>query len=1113
MRTRTSILVAAATTAVFAGDVAPATALSERSAAAKAVSARMLAAPRPEALVTRLPVRVVVRVPAEAGRLWVRVGGRNVSARFRRTRGSRSVAYLRRSDGLRYGPNHISVLAERRGGRPVADARSLVLARRQDGLVRLRVRTGPVTSLHVRVAGGAGLAPEHFGQPGEVERRLSVIRRKRMVRVWLNGRRVTRALDRSRPTRWTATLSASHGLRYGVNRLRMLVAEPDRGRYAVVRRRFVVRRERHLPAAGWDVATRVGERVRLDGRRSRATGGGPLDHSWKVLSKPRGSRAVLRRAGGARPLLAANRPGKYVVGLTVTRRATGSRLTRSSTDRVEATVGPASLLVPFKGLTARGDTWGIQVGDTFYPNPSPGGPGKYAMQWLTLDRATLQPIKTGNSWFDGSGSGDHGLGALTSALSDGGLDQVVILSFPRFGSAGPAVQADQVDGFNRAMKTIGVGPIDAGLLTAQGQKLVVMGVPYGGGGSGWYTHGGGGMPDALTGSLMPDATLDGSGAFQFRLQPERPEFDTSLNGTPTTNTIRLRNLKVDGKLPAGAAGGFHVAVIDPIDFTFGESATFATNGVADPVSGLQAMAKFLGDNAPYGVAVQSIGRVVPPSLPGNPTQPSPDWSAWKNVATVLSGFGANPHTFNTVDGSYAFVGGRQLAKSEVAESSSAVVIDPASTPPKRESGTLRGRAGMRGDGYFMPVVEHGPESLESSLHDIVFGSPQPWPYTKGGIFPQQANCPAPGNDTAAYAAALSYIAAGIDLSSYQSDLRTAYFKRGLKTTWSDQKTDLAGLQFESKRGFGKAEFCNLKAELQREFDWLDDVKGLFDSYEAALNRSGATQSVNLQAIGENVLKLVAPQERENAEVEWSIGGFLEKTILAVEPEAEAVLAAWEGLVTSYELAKHLSSDTAGPVGDKVESKVNDLAREAANHVFDTANALDRLRQVINSDYGRLNALGPAANTPRWAIDSTDMGIRLTTATNAFFSSELLPVASDVWYLHHGTTTQQGDVTADTCWMQGYGWPFEGATAKLQWNADFAGADNRENTHLWVLASPRGNDPVRAPKIRLPPADLTDPMFRPASRKGYGVQLARFMWSEYEPPPAFAACARLVPDRP
>ncbi len=203
MRTRSSILVAAVTAALLAGGVSPAVALSEPSAAATAVAGRMLVAPRAEALVTRLPVRVAVRVPARTSRLRVRVGGRDVRARFRPHSGSLRVANLTRRQGLRYGPNHLLVLAQRRGRRPVAEARSFVLARRQNGLVRLRLRRGPVTSLGVQVTGAPGLAPEHFRQPGEVERRLSVIRRVRTgsrLAQWQTGHRrprqgATDALD------------------------------------------------------------------------------------------------------------------------------------------------------------------------------------------------------------------------------------------------------------------------------------------------------------------------------------------------------------------------------------------------------------------------------------------------------------------------------------------------------------------------------------------------------------------------------------------------------------------------------------------------------------------------------------------------------------------------------------------------------------------------------------------------------------------------------------------------------------------------------------------------------------------------------------------------------
>jgi hypothetical protein len=1101
MRARTVIIVAAAAAAVLAGGVSPSAAESERAAAAKAVAGRMLATPRADAFVTRLPVRVVVRAPAGTSRLRVRLGGRDVTARFRRTRGSLRVANLTRGDGLRFGHNHLSVLAERRSGRPVMDARSFVLARRDAGLVRLRVRPGPVTSLHVRVAGRASLTPEHFGKPGAVERRLSVIRRTRTVRVWLNGRRVTRAVDRSRPTRWTAKLSATHGLRYGVNRLRILVAEPDSGRYAVLRRRFLVRRNRHLAGAGWDVATRVGGRVRLDGRRSRTARGGRPDHSWRIVSKPRGSRAKLRRRGSARPLLTPDRPGRYVVGVTLTdrtRRATASQAPPSSTDLATVTVGHRDLLLPFKGLTVKDGHPGIQVGGTFYPNWSPGWS---AMQWLTLDRETLTPTKTGNSWLDGTGGGDHGIGALTTALSTDGYDQLVILSYPYAGGPGPPVQQDQIAAFNDAMKTLGVDPIPAGILQDH-NKLAIVGVPSGGAGSGWYTHGGGPV-DALTGWLMPDAVKDGQ-AFRFRFQPQRPEFDTSSSSTPTTNTMTLAGRHIGGALPAGATGGFHVVKLNPIDLTPDDSQVIPTNGTYSS-TWWRDMAEFLGydtsqppsnfDPPRTVLAVQSIGHV-------RPYDDDESVDAWRVVSKALAGYGANPHTFNTVDGSYAFLGGPQLERSEVADSSSTVVIDPTKDAPRgRETGTLRGRMSMRADGYFTPVIADPAESLEFSLYDTAFSNPTPWPYTAGGTFPQQQaspgqNCPAPGTDVDAYANALSYIAVGIDLpDKYKADLRAAYIDQ---SDWHDEHSDLLALPYQPGHGFGQAEFCNLKAELKLEFEWLDATQDLFDSYSKVLDRSRNQQLVDLDSIGTAVRTAVGAPDN-SAEIAWSVGGFVgnatSAAILGFDPEATVALAAWEALVTVYELVRELVSTGAAPVGDQIASKVQDLSRDVATHLSAAATGLDRVRDVISSDYGRLRALGPNAKGSL-KIDASTMQTNLTNAADAFFSSQLIPLASEVWFLTWSATNHSP--TTDNCYIFFIGHAFRGAppTAQLQYRGPFDSPYGREFGGLWVL----GEHTLSASEYAYLPATLTNKTFLPITKNGYGVQLPDFMWSQYESPP-------------
>ena len=85
----------------------------------------------------------------------------------------------------------------------------------------------------------------------------------------------------------------------------------------------------------------------------------------------------------------------------------------------------------------------------------------------------------------------------------------------------------------------------------------------------------------------------------------------------------------------------------------------------------------------------------------------------------------NPHTFNTVNGSYAFVGGDQLERDEVADSSSAVA-----TGGDEETGTLSGRLSLGHDRVPAPTVADAATGTASASPDIAVQNPQPWPYTK-----------------------------------------------------------------------------------------------------------------------------------------------------------------------------------------------------------------------------------------------------------------------------------------------------------------------------------------------------------------------------------------------
>ena len=259
------------------------------SAATTTAAAPVILTPSGDAVFTRPQVRVVVRAPAGASRTRVRLGDRDVTARFR-AEGGRLVGRLAPRDGLRYGRNELVVVAHRVGKAEVR-AGPLVLPRTPHEPLRPREAAPPEARARAdrRRLGPPARAGCGGGQRGSA-------RPAQRARGDQGGPAATGA-------RHKFSLSATHGLRYGVNRLRVFVAEPQQGRYASVKRRSVVRRIRPLAAAGRDRGARPRARVRVGGR-GKAARGGRLRYRWRLVRRPEGSRALI----GAHEGPAAARP-------------------------------------------------------------------------------------------------------------------------------------------------------------------------------------------------------------------------------------------------------------------------------------------------------------------------------------------------------------------------------------------------------------------------------------------------------------------------------------------------------------------------------------------------------------------------------------------------------------------------------------------------------------------------------------------------------------------------------------------------------------------------------------------------------------------------------------
>ncbi|MFP7755174.1 right-handed parallel beta-helix repeat-containing protein [Thermodesulfobacteriota bacterium B35] len=100
-----------------------------------------------------------------------------------------------------------------------------------------------------------------------------------------------------------------------------------------------------VAVAGPDREVTVGQRVILDGRKSMDPDGDMISWQWKMIARPDGSRARLRKPGRARTWFKADKPGTYDVELQVTDRwgnvskADGVRITVPGNRPPRASIG------------------------------------------------------------------------------------------------------------------------------------------------------------------------------------------------------------------------------------------------------------------------------------------------------------------------------------------------------------------------------------------------------------------------------------------------------------------------------------------------------------------------------------------------------------------------------------------------------------------------------------------------------------------------------------------------------------------------------------------------------------------------------------------------------
>ena len=254
---------------------------------------------------TARTVRVRVRLRRVSGHFRATVGDVDVSRRFGPVHAGVRTAVLRRGRDFRRGRNRLLVTAGSGVGLHAAE-RDFVAQRRDPRLLTIATPTRSGTQQPYRVP-------------------ITLRRGVTSLIVRLNGHRASvTARDRQAGTHRLA-VGAGDGLQAGANLLTVRTSRDRDATTDVAQRRFRLSPSTIVPAAGRDRVTQPGRAIALDADGSRAGVRGGLLYRWRVVRRPRGSRARVVNPSSAHAKLMPDLPGRYRVRLVMARAPRGAR--------------------------------------------------------------------------------------------------------------------------------------------------------------------------------------------------------------------------------------------------------------------------------------------------------------------------------------------------------------------------------------------------------------------------------------------------------------------------------------------------------------------------------------------------------------------------------------------------------------------------------------------------------------------------------------------------------------------------------------------------------------------------------------------------------------------
>ncbi len=904
------------------------------------------------------PVHVRVEAPRSVGSLHLTLDGKGVSGRLRRVKPGVWQGTLARKQ-VRVGVDQLDAVARIKGRQ--AQARSIFTIGRRNRKL-LTVLPPPRRARAVAARVRVGKKPE-----------------KLVAR--LNGKRLRWPVGVARNRRELLRLGADDGLHYGVNHLRVTAIRG--GVYDVERRDIRVPRNRPLVGAGRDRRTVAGAKVHLDGSSSRAAGPGKLRYRWKIVRKPKGSKAKLKGAAKVRPVLTTDRPGNYRVALTVTE--PGSEAP-GATDVVTASAVPKLQPIgePIETIAYNGENTeetadtGIKVGSTTYWMGMPQG---NSIQAVILERGTLEVLY--HASFKGTAEDAK---TLEEAIKEYGEKALVVISNPDF------FENQVSTAFVPIVKSLGVSKEAVASLQLGRDGWSVIGVPgvkgsaYFGNGSNYRESGAGQVRGDLIGYLEESLSPEGKHAFAF-VPGERVSFDTSVPGTAELhNTIAIGGSDYASQpLPPCATGGFQVEVVLAETLAPVEGQTFTTDGCPGNATEIEKMAAMLKGVVLTGGQTEGNKLVFVQGI-GSPYPINEGVSAqWDAVAAQIARLGGTGQVFAAAKYTWAFVGGLGISRLPLTEASQSLTGQVA-----RITGVLEPER----EDSFVPVLSSPTGAVPFELSTIAYQAPQPWPESQ----------------SAEQKAALAYADEYLELETPRAGaacstpgpgeqwlyLRAEYCNLRYETQWAAMGVKLERAQAPAGKGFTEETWEGVTSELATEFGDVQSVWKMVGILQGAFGTSSVTADVNLEEIGLAIEKdLRVPEKSEVAgwwlEMAANIASIISYYDFGVPDE---VVQKTSGTLSGgLFIAAQLTIGPQGaPEAEEFDIVAKEFAGQLAERYLRASSGLGYIGELLVSDHGKLAAVSASGLLGIDAARVSELEQQLGPGSKAWSYERLMPSA-------------------------------------------------------------------------------------------------------------------------